>query len=95
VGWSLPGIISMPAGFCRVSSLDLVSHFCVAFFLVIAACGSGGAVRFRVPVVPLLAIVAALGYFPVVEKAKTSTSDWRSSDEPATTLTRAAVVSDC
>jgi hypothetical protein len=45
------------------------------FFLVTSALGSGGAVRFRVPVVPLLAIVASLGYFPVVEKAKTSTSD--------------------
>jgi len=38
--------------------------FISLFFLVIAACGSGGAVRFRVPVAPLSAIVAALGYFP-------------------------------
>jgi hypothetical protein len=39
----------------------------VALLFIFAAAGGEASVRFRVPVVPLLAIVAALGFFPAAK----------------------------
>jgi hypothetical protein len=41
----------------------------IAIMLIVLAAGAEAAVRFRVPAVPLLAVVMGLGYFPAAEQA--------------------------
>ena len=54
---------------CRHATLEYrvwtIYLMLVSLFMIVLAAGGEADVRFRVPVVPLFAIVAALGYFPV------------------------------
>jgi hypothetical protein len=66
VAWALLRCLDAPAGY-RAWTLYLTL---VALVLIVIGAGGEADVRFREPVVPLLATVAALGYFPAVSRVR-------------------------
>jgi hypothetical protein len=66
VAWALLRCLYTPADY-RVWTLYLTL---VALVLIVIGAGGEADVRFREPVIPLLATVAALGYFPVLGRMR-------------------------
>jgi len=62
--WALLRCLHAPADY-RVWTVYLTL---VSIVLLVTGAGGEADVRFRIPVVPLLAIVAALGYFPALSR---------------------------